>query len=324
MLNVLITVDTEFWPDRKSLSDASVRQSLDRDIFGATEIGQFGITHQAELLKRWGLKAVFMVESLHASILGTGPLTQIVRALQQSGQEVQLHAHPEWLRHGAAGLPEYRGSGMWFYSIQEQSRIVRAAAQHLRDVGVRDLCAFRAGGFRANWDTLTALAENDIRFDTSHNAAWMGEDCRMFSDELLLQPRRFDGIYEFPVTFFHDWPRHRRHLELCACSSDEMRAVLMEAWRRQWHSVVIVMHSFEMLKRIRRPGQLSGVERYTMRRFQWLCRFLAGHRDKFRTVGFGDIDVASVPPHPPSPRPLRSSVLLTMGRMAEQALCRLG
>jgi hypothetical protein len=323
MLNVLITVDTEFWPDKKSLNDSSVRHAVDRDIFGATGKGQYGIGHQAALMEHWGLKGVFMVESLHASVLGTGPLTQIVHALQQSGQEVQLHAHPEWLRHGGADLPEFLGSGMWFYSPQQQGQIVREAAENLRRAGAQNVLAFRAGGFRANWDTLGALSANGMMFDTSHNTAWLGAGCKMPLPELLLQPRSFGGVYEFPVTFFCDWPGHHRHLEVCACSCDEMRNALMSAWRRKWHSVVIVMHSFEMLKRIRKPGQLSGVDHYTVRRFHWLCRFLACHRDKFRTVGFNDIDVATIPPSPPA-GPLRSSVFFTIGRMAEQAISRLG
>ncbi len=321
MLNVLLTVDTEFWPDRKSLTDAAVRRAVDRDIYGLTDQGELGISHQAAVLRRYGLKAVFLVESLHASILGTGQLSRMVCELQDAAQEVRLHIHPEWLRHGCRDLPAYAGSGMWYYDLEQQRQIVATAARNLRLAGAKDIRAFRAGGFRANLDTLQALADNGIAFDTSHNTAYLDDGCKMRLPETLLQPRPLGAVYEFPVTFFCDWPGHYRHLEVCACSAMEMENVLMSAWRRSWRSVVVVLHSFEMLKRRRKPGCLSGVDRNTVERFEWLCRFLAAHGDKFRTVGFGDIDVGDLR-EAAAGEPLRSSVFFTVARMAQQLVGR--
>jgi hypothetical protein len=112
-----------------------------------------------------------------------------------------------------------------------------------------------------------------------------------------------------------------RPMQICACSSAEFESVLMQAWRAQWHSVVIVSHSFELLKRRgfwrRACPTPCGV---IIRRFEKLCGFLAANRDKFRTVTFSQVDASSIPVLPPPA--LSVGAVPTALRMAEQFVKR--
>jgi hypothetical protein len=56
------------------------------------------------------------------------------------------------------------------------------------------LCAFRAGSYGANFDTLRALARNGILYDSSHNTCYLGYTCEMRTPNLLLQPKKIDGV----------------------------------------------------------------------------------------------------------------------------------
>src|SRR5271157_1159704 len=99
-LQVLITVDTEAWPYREAWRDEQLAGDIERDIYGATPEGEFGLAFQCGMLRDHGLKAVFFVETLMASVVGLQPLRRIVETVRSyEGQTVELHAHPEWTRH---------------------------------------------------------------------------------------------------------------------------------------------------------------------------------------------------------------------------------
>jgi hypothetical protein len=139
--------------------------------------------------------------------------------------------------------------------------------------------------------------------------------------EPLLQPKEILGVYEFPISFFRDYPGHYRHAQLCACSSGELENSLLQAWKEGWYSFVLVLHSFELVKGRGTSGKPALPDRVVIRRFRRLCRFLADHRDKFRTAVFSELNRDSIPVSIPT-RPLRSYPHLTVWRMAEQLMGR--
>ncbi|HYT94640.1 MAG TPA: hypothetical protein VEL76_38345, partial [Gemmataceae bacterium] len=250
MLNVFVTVDTEAWPFTPDWRASRLEQDIRRDVFGETGDGAFGLNYQLDLLNTHGLKAIFLVEALFACAVGLEPLRRIVELIQGKGHEVQLHLHTEWLQWlDPSPLPGRTGRNMKDFSEEEQAILIARGAENLRSCGVRDLCAFRAGNYGANFDTLRALARNGLRYDTSHNTCYLDAECGMRTPRPFLQPCVVNGVWEFPISFFRDWPGHYRHAQVCACSAQEIEAALMQAWRRGWYSFVLVAHSFELLKR---------------------------------------------------------------------------
>jgi hypothetical protein len=315
MLNVLITIDTETSPLAPDWRETRLDVDTARDIYGRTAQGDYGLPYQLEMFKAYGLKASFFVEALFAEAVGIESLAEIVRVIQDGGQEVQLHLHTEWLVKSGGRLLDGRiGINMRDFSAEDQTTLVARGKHNLKLAGARGVSGFRAGNYGANLDTLTALANNGLRFDTSYNLPYVGTQCGLVFQPALVQPFELKGVREFPVSWFYDSPGHPRHVQLCACSSGEITAALWNAWRQGWHSFVIVAHSFELLAgRKRRP--IITPDRIVIRRFNRLCRFLADHRDKFRTVGFGDVLATDVSE---SGRPISSTLLRTAWRSAEQ------
>jgi hypothetical protein len=328
-LSVFLTVDTEVWPfpGRDDLgTDGDSRRDLTAEIGvyvdGATDRGVYGLQYQLEVLGRHELQATYFVEPLFSLTGGIAPLRRIVELIQAGGQDVQLHLHPEWLRHANGS---YRHHPLLFhYPEDEQAAIVRTGLDLLRQAGATDLCAFRAGNYGAGASTLRALARNGLTWDSSLNVPYLGGSCDLRTAEPLRQATRMEGVYELPITYFEDWPGHHRALQLGSCSFAEITAVLRLAARARWRSVVIVLHSFEM---IRRPQGRSapGIGRpaaVVIRRFERLCRFLDRHRDQFRTVTFRGLDPAALVGPQPA-RALRSHVGRTSWRYVEQLVGRL-
>jgi hypothetical protein len=290
---------------------------------GVTSKGNWGITYQLERLKHFGLKATFFVEPLHARVVGDRWLRRTVQAVEAAGQEVQLHLHPEWLVEiSDPALPRASSRFMHEFDLRAQTNLIEAGLEMLRNVGATRLCAFRAGSFGANNDTLRAAARAGLAFDTSLNACYLDSYCRIDSHATLLQPSWIDGLIEFPISFFADYPGHRRHAQVCATSASELRNALMTAWRTSWYAFVILSHSFELIKNRDRGARFARPAPINIRRFDALCTFLAEHRDKFVTAHFHDLDPTRVPLELPA-RVITSSLPRTVWRMAEQVLARL-
>ena len=323
MLNVFLTVDTEFWPLNSDLRDACLEQDVARDFYGAVSGAEFGLGFQIDMLNAHGLKAVFFVESLFALAVGPDALRQVVSMIQDRGQDVQLHVHTEWLAWMKDSiLPARTGQNMKDFSEDEQTLLVAHGLRNLREAGAPKVCAFRAGNFGANLDTLRALRRNGICYDSSYNVQYLNSDCGIHTSQLLLQPQEMQGVYEFPISFFRDGRGHYRHAQLSACSFQEIKNALLEAWQSGWNSFVLVSHSFELLKNRMLPGKPVVADRIVIRRFERLCRFLSDNRDKFRTAVFSETVPGMIPPVSPL-KPLRCAWHHTAWRLAEQLTRRL-
>lgn len=317
-LDILITIDTEVWPRTSDWKRAGLWNDLDRDIEGRTDKGDYGIGYQMDVLDQYGLKGVFLVESLFSCVTGPAPLRKIVGRIQDRGHEVQLHVHPEWLDLMPEPLiRDRRGRNLADFSEDEQHVLIGRALANLKGAGARGLSAFRAGNYGANHATLRALSRLGIRYDSSYNYCYLGSDCGLHFPEPLIQPAEIEGVWEIPISFFSDFPGHHRHAQLCACSHREMKQALLQAHEMSWQTFVIVSHSFELLQRGKSE---TAPDPIVVRRFSELCRFLAENRDRFRTAGFNDLTVEHRPESTTVPM---SSFPLTALRIGEQLARRI-
>jgi hypothetical protein len=328
MLKVFITVDTEVWPQAENWphvplgSHDACRRELDCYFWGGEKEPKLGLPFQLDVLRRRGLSATFFVDPLFSFALGLPALRNVVGTIQEWGQEVGLHLHPEWLTDPrVAGLPKFAGPLMSDYSEAMQSDLIMAGLGRLKEAGSQPVISFRAGSWGANMATLRALARTDIRFDSSLNAVYATSMADFPGRDALLQPRSLEGIWEVPPTYFIDKaPDSRRPLQVCACSLAEFKHVLEMAYARGWDSVVVVSHSFELVRvnRLSRKNATVGPQRLLGARFEAFCDYLACHRDRFKTMTFRDASSGTFDTRDVAP--IASNRLRTLARMASQAL----
>lgn len=329
MLNIFLTIDTEIWPYIKGWpvkalpSDKNdFTEEIATYIYGVTPTGDFGLPYQIQQFKEHGLKANYFVETLFSNRVDKIILNDIVSLIKDHDHDVQLHLHTEWLSEiKDQNIPIQFKEFMHQFSLEEQTALIKKGIQNLHSAGVEKVHAFRAGSYGANLDTLHALLQNGILYDTSYNPCYLESDCAIQTNKLLLQPENIEGIWEFPISFFQDYPGHRRHAQLCACSFYELKTALLDAWKAGWHSFVIVLHSFELVKK-RGPSLMPLPDKVNIKRFQLLCDFLSANQDKFHTALFSEIDPKVIPKENPT-HFIRSRLMHTVWRYAEQGLGRL-
>jgi len=330
VLKVLITVDTEVWPNaanwpRTPLTpDRNCSRELACYFYGGEAKIKTGIPYQLDTLRRHGLKATFFVDPLFSYALGDTPLRELLELIVGQGQEIGLHLHPEWLTDPRCdGLPSFQGPFLWQYSDAGQRTLIEAGLQRQRTLGAAPVTAFRAGSWSADVGTLGALADNGIAFDTSLNPCFTASFPTLPRRESFVQPCKIGSVWEFPVSFFLDRPpAAKRPLHVCACSFSELRMVLDKARAAAWFAVVVVLHSFEFVRVDRlAQGKPATPQRLLARRFEKLCAYLASRPDEFETCFFRDLEPSDIPHDGPSAA-IASSWARTSRRYVEQLASR--
>lgn len=316
-MKVLLSVDVELWCNSWQTLDDDFPTAFDRYTFGRSEHGDYALPKTLELLNRYGLNAVFFVEPLFAARFGVEYLAVMVDLIRGAGQEVQLHLHPEWTDEALKPLlPDIPGKRqhLFQYTLAEQSTLIAHGLRLMREVGVTNITAFRAGSFACNRATYTALAANGISIDSSINPTLRisGADVAARSG---YAPYEIDGVTVYPMSAFVDGFGRARHAQVGACSFGEMRQAILAAHGGGWDCFVALSHNFELLK----PGS-NRPDGIVARRFRNLCRFLGEAKAELPTARIEDL------PRNRSEGELRLprvGALATATRFAEQLLCRL-
>lgn len=318
MTRVYITIDTEYSAGLVRVGDARERaENFARSIACVGKGGEAGVGHALQVLAETGQSAVFFVDPMPALVWGVAAIEDVVGPIVAAGQDVQLHLHTEWLAWAGAAHPlasRRTGQNLFDFPFDEQARLIDYARTQLVAAGAPAPVAFRAGNYGANDDTLRALAELGIAYDTSHCPALIGAASRISLGADARVPVRHQGVIEVPVLSVAALGEGRqRHGQITALSIAEMRAAILHARDRGVETLTLVSHSFEFFSRRR-----ARVKTLVRRRFDRLCEFL---RD---TPGVTTGTYRDHPPQVPQgsrpPELLPASRWRTGTRVAEQAI----
>lgn len=318
MTNVYVTIDTElssrhFWRHGAN----GLRDNFLRSIEGRTHDGRqrVGVGYQMERMEAHGLRGVFFVDPMPALVAGDGIIDAIVDPILTRGHDVQLHVHTEWLDFVSSGPADgRRGHNMAAFSLEDQKRILDYALGVFDRVSVPRPIAFRAGNYGANDDTLRALAQVGLQFDTSFCPGVPDAACAIDLPVECRDPVERLGIVEVPIAAIGGWGNKLRHAQVTALSRAEVRSALDHAVKSATPSFTMVSHSFELMCRARKRANPI-----VMKRFDDLCAYVA-EQPQLASATYADCPpVPVVSPAAVQDR-LPHSFARTIGRMSEQLL----
>lgn len=297
-LYVLFTIDTEI-----SMGGAARDPSLSpvgakKRIWAEAEGGRYGISYFMDVFDEYGMKGVFFFEPVARHVVPEQELEEAARSIVERGHDVELHVHPEFemdLLRVQRGEMKSPSAALFEHSLEEQRRYIRESARTLAKWTGNKPFAFRAGGYSASEVTLTALAEEGIRVDSSYNL-WAVEHgwCGMTStprlnDVALLSP----DIVEVPVTNLQArGPRGGlRPFELSALNTTEMIAALEQLYEAGARTACGVTHSFRLVRARDHQYRDVAVDRFNVHRLRTLCRYLDRHRDRFTVATYKTLPI---------------------------------
>jgi hypothetical protein len=287
---VYLTIDTEYAAHLPGANrtPGTRAENFARSIACETPAGAVGIFHQMDVMDAHGVKGEFFVDPMPALLWGVAAIEDVVGPIAQRGHDVQLHCHTEWLEHVPGnGLSARLGRNLRDFAFDDQCRILEYARDTLIAAGAPRPAAFRAGNYGANDDTLRALADLGISYDSSHCPALTNADCAISLGTADRRPTLYRGVVEVPIGCIETFGSRLRHGQLTALSLRELVAELRHACDTQTPEVILVSHSFELLSRDRRR-----INRIVERRFRKLCEAIAA------TPGVSSATFAGRPPTP--------------------------
>ncbi|NVD27862.1 polysaccharide deacetylase family protein [Parasphingorhabdus flavimaris] len=316
MTDVFITIDTEYSAgiyDRLGFSCRA--ENFDKSILGRTPNGDVGISYQMDVFDRYGMKAVFFVDPMPALIWGVEAIADIVSPIIARGHDVQLHLHSEWLAFAGDANPlgSRTGQNMKDFSRDEQKRLLDFAARTLVEAGAPYPVAFRAGNYGANDDTLRALADLGLAYDTSHCPGIAAAECAIGLSKTQYRPVAHCGVMELPIGAIGAIGNKTRHAQITALSAAELISAIRFAHQQNLLYFTVVSHSFELMSRDRKR-----INKIIKKRFETFCRLFAAMPD-VTTMTFNDDSLSIASSTIPSPV-LPHNIMRTGARLAEQLL----
>jgi len=209
----------------------------------------YGVPRMMDLLEKYESTGTFFVDVYNRRTVSEEIIASTVQEIDRRGHEVGLHTHPAFPTGN-------RGYGMsqtmQSFSLPEQIRIVSEGAKLISDwIGTAPLC-HRAGGYGANFDTLKALAANNIPIDSSLFYGYpfcdLNAGCPTINAPVVI-----DGVQELPVTTtqcdlalgpFTLFSLIKK-LDPDWCSPDELRRQIRASTKHG--PTVIFLHSYSFL-----------------------------------------------------------------------------
>jgi peptidoglycan/xylan/chitin deacetylase (PgdA/CDA1 family) len=275
--------------------------SLNRLVFGEYDSHYFGIPLIMDILEEHGFRATFFAEVFCAYILGYEKVEKVFRTIADRGHDAQLHVHPiyRFYRDRLAGRPAPEMDLMFQLPLEKQRELIREAVSLFRELSGRAPRAFRAGCYGASEITLTALREDGIEIDSSYNLTYLGSSCG-FKVQPLNAPRMLEGVWEFPVTVFRlpgssKW----KPLEISAVSVGEILATIRCLQEAGARDVVLVLHSFSLLKNLGLRCDHYRPDNIVIHRLRKLCVMLSHLREEVEVGVLGEANLHSTDPQQP-------------------------
>ena len=291
-LRVYITVDTETSMGGAWTNPAYAPLPLSLPVFGEYQEKSYGIPLIMDILEEYGFRATFFTEVLCASIVGRRDVEKALRMIKDRGHDAQLHLHPiyRFYRDALAGKPRREIDLMFQLPESEQHEVIGEGVALFLELCGEAPRAYRAGCYGGSETTLRVLKSHGIEIDSSYNLAYQNRTCG-FKTPFLNAPAKIEGVSEFPVTVFQiAGSSGYKPLEISAVSVAEMLGTIRELRQRGCRDVVMVLHSFSLLKNqgIRYEGRRP--DHIVIRRFKKLCAELASLQDEIAVTPLGTVE----------------------------------
>jgi len=283
---VLITIDTEIGELDKYRPDA-----FEIFVEGKVNDKEVGYKFIMDILDEYGLKGEFFVDIYPYKQIGEDKFASLCQNITKRGHNVQLHTHPSMFF-------DKERIYMHQYSLEEQINILSLGKEKINEWVGKYPTVHRAGGYGINEDTLNALEEVGIPYDSSY---FYGNGNCKFQSNIRNKPFKIGNITEIPITVFekiisYDFfgikiiqRKHFQKLDIrYGATLDEVKNVIINENGKD-AIIVLFLHSFNFLSlpynfRKKEYGKIN-VNEKIIRKFKSLLKWIYSQKKcSFATI----------------------------------------
>jgi len=261
----IVTVDTETYPV------SGKAPMFDQHIYGRIGRVQYGVNRIMDMCDAYDGKATFFVDFCMHHQYGEAAIRDVCTLIESKGHDVQVHAHPNWMRG-------YERGTLHSYPFDVQNKIIEEVKQLYENCLKRTPLAFRAGAYAANLDTIRALENNGFKVDSSYfqlnkNCVLSAELSHRYSNHMFY----LGNVLEVPVTVYSMLGRvckKKSKIDINACSWTEIKHVASNYINEsRVLFVILFLHSFSF---IRQGGKVNDISPNfsVIRKFERTLQFL--------------------------------------------------
>lgn len=219
-----------------------------KDIWGKSGNEYWGVTKIMDMLDKYNIKGTFFVNVYESAKFGDEALKNVCLEITRRKHDLGLHTHPQVM------FPKIYG--MQNGTLAEQSEIIRTGKELIRKWTGKEVIAHRAGAYLSNHDTLKALSENGILFDSSTSYAYRRIQNLKHPistiNKIIITDSGQQKTIEIPVTIYGEFKFMNfvdiRVLDMESTSLVEFKEILKAAIKNDVKTVVIMSHSFSFIR----------------------------------------------------------------------------
>lgn len=227
MKSILLTIDTEFYISQE-------------EILGIK--GENGIDEILKILDNYNIKATFFIDYFSIKKWGEEIFWIVNDKIKSRGHQIELHLHP----YISGGL-----NYMWQYDYESQKNFIDSAIEYYKKFNQKSPELFRAGGYSADDSTIQILEEKKFKADLSFQ--YHQKRCKISSNIFPFVNRiaKINTLWEIPTTVYKYYFPFVRYnsINLEWCSLLELKEIIEQFKKSSVEHIVIMMHSFALLKR---------------------------------------------------------------------------
>lgn len=242
-----------------------------------------GFMEIARMLKEQGWAGTFFVNVYEYRQWGENTMRDIVTKLQEAGQDVALHTHPQWAYDPSRWA-------MFQYNLDEQTTIIHDGMRLLEAWTGRPVVAHRAGAYTADQHTLEALERNGIRIDSS---LFWGHQWSHLNGLGLPRnlPSAWDRLIQIPVTVYQREARPSLFGDFLSpvisirkidpnwfLNKDEVISAIDAVVKTDLPFLVVFLHSFSFIKDQKDNSSIALADQNSLDMFHTILNHIAEKR----------------------------------------------
>lgn len=231
---VVITIDTEARRER------SPEAPVERLFWGRYEGREYGISMIMDMADAFNYPAIFFTDTLTVRSYGKEPIREVCQEIMRRGHDCALHSHPE------LHIPDYQARFDHYWSDEGVRGWLGEAAGYLEEFTGVPTRAYRAGGYRVSPASFRAM--RDIGIEADFSSLLGHKQCMIDAGYCNNAVRVYDGVYEVPVSVYHDTKGAPKKLDVNWRTADTFRWHLHEAMAAGVLCTTIFLHSWSFLK----------------------------------------------------------------------------